>query len=436
MAPEVGTNPFDLRLPWPLVAARWGSVALLTVTAVSGIRLLEWISVPVLFAIAVIVWGRHVVFADNLNGLPRLSAEATGGDSSPLPPASVIVAVRNEQVGVEAAARSLAALEYPDVEILVVDDHSSDATPQILQRVAHESPRLRLLRAPDLPAGWAGKTHACWYGFGESNPQARWLLFTDARVVFHKRALASAVAYAEKETLGFLTSIIGYEAHGLAEESIALIQNRRLVANARAYGGGQPAVPFGLGAFLLIRRDVYAAGGGHSALPGHPLEDFMIAALAKRQGAVCSVADGSEVLSLRRYHGWTDIRTRLVRTVRLCTSDRASNLADRLGLELLLYALPVPVAVAGLVRQAVMHRVDPAALWMTGMAFLVYFAGLASPRLCSRTMCRCRPWTPFLHPLGAALEAWLLVLAIAARLRGKAINWRGRDVRSPAATAG
>src|SRR5438309_2764680 len=97
------------------------------------------------------------------------------------PALAVIFAARNEAAGVEQATRSLLAQDYPELEVIAVDDRSTDDTGAILDAIAAEDPRLRVVHVRDLPAGWLGKNHALQSAAGET--RADWLLFTDADVV-------------------------------------------------------------------------------------------------------------------------------------------------------------------------------------------------------------------------------------------------------------
>jgi hypothetical protein len=427
-------NPFAPSLSLPFVVARLTGAALLIGAVISGVPALEWMSVPVLLWVLLVVWGRHVLFAENLNSLPHLRANASPQNVPlPLPTVSLIVPARNEEVGIESAVRALAAIDYPGLEILIIDDHSSDATPRILQRLACEFPHLRVLAAPEVPDGWTGKTHACWFGFLQSNPGSRWLLFTDARVIFSRNAVSRAVSHAEATRSGFLSCILRFDGENLAEELIAIIQNRGLVSKARAFGDA-PIAPFVVGPFMLIRRDVYAACGGHSLFPSHPREDFMLARSAHRCGATPSAAIASELLSIRRYHGFADMRQRMVRGLRLSASDGVVDLLNRISLELVLGVLPLPLAIGGLLRLGVTRGLQPALAVISLLAFLAYLAGTCTPRNC-RGICRFRSWVVWLHPLGAALWMWLLLLAITERLRGQPISWRGRTIYAPTPAA-
>jgi hypothetical protein len=425
-------NPFESVVSLPILAARLAGAAIVVVALLSGSQSLEWVAVPMLLWTAIVVWGSHVIFAENLECLPNLSAEVPReAVSQPLPGVSIIVPARNEAAGIEPAARALAAIDYPRLEIIIIDDHSSDATPQILQRLARDFPRLHTLAAPDLPKGWTGKTNANTFGFRKSSPDSRWLLFTDARVMFHRSAVWSAIAHAEANHLDFLSCVIRFEGKGLAEELVTAIQNRGVVVGARAFGGGPPASPYGLGAFTLIQRDLYQACGGHARFSGHALEDFMLAKAAYRSGGATGAAIASEIVSVRRYDGFPDLRRRMKRTFRTAASDSVLDLVNRISLEFCLNLLPLAVVAAGVLSMAA-RGFQPALAVMMLLALLAYFAGTCTPRRCRR-ICGYRSWVVWLYPVGAALWIFLLLSAISDRLRGQAISWRDRKVDAPRA---
>src|SRR6478735_1320988 len=110
------------------------------------------------------------------------------------PRVSIIVAARNEETNVEAALESLLAQDYPDLELTVVDDRSSDATPAILARVQARDARLRVVRIDRLPAGWLGKNYALERGAAAASGDI--LVFADADVVMRADAVRRAVAHA------------------------------------------------------------------------------------------------------------------------------------------------------------------------------------------------------------------------------------------------
>jgi cellulose synthase/poly-beta-1,6-N-acetylglucosamine synthase-like glycosyltransferase len=123
-------------------------------------------------------------------------------DPSPqeqLPKVSVIIPALNEAATIEPALASVLALDYPDLEVIAINDRSTDATGRILKRFAASEPRLKVYHIEELPEGWLGKNHALWYGANRADGEL--LLFTDADVVMAKDSLARAVSYPEKPLL-------------------------------------------------------------------------------------------------------------------------------------------------------------------------------------------------------------------------------------------
>src|SRR5512133_478831 len=107
---------------------------------------------------------------------------------SPQPRVSLIVSALNEAATIEPALRSLLAIDYPDLELIVINDRSTDATPAIIERVAADAPRMRVVHLRELPSGWLGKNHALHQGAAIATGD--YLLFTDADAVFAPSAVA------------------------------------------------------------------------------------------------------------------------------------------------------------------------------------------------------------------------------------------------------
>src|SRR5262249_47556006 len=121
------------------------------------------------------------------------------------PSVAIIVAARNEAAMVEQATRSLLALDYPDLSVIAVDDRSTDGTGPILDVLATGDSRLQVVHIHELPAGWLGKTHALQSA--AETASARWLLFTDADVVFAPDTLLRAIALAERSRIDHLAVV-------------------------------------------------------------------------------------------------------------------------------------------------------------------------------------------------------------------------------------
>ena len=136
-------------------------------------------------------------------GLRRVrQLEDWQADAMDLPRVSILVPARNEEPHVEEALQSLLQMDYPNLEIVAVDDRSSDGTGEILDRLAAGSPSLSVVHVAELPAGWLGKNHALAIGAGHASGE--WLLFTDADVTMAPHTLRRAVSYAQQNGLDHL----------------------------------------------------------------------------------------------------------------------------------------------------------------------------------------------------------------------------------------
>ncbi len=197
-------------------------------------------------------------------------------DTDSLPRLSVVVPARDEGSTIRRAVASLLAQNYPDLEVIVVDDRSSDATADVLRELKASDARLVVLRVDELPAGWLGKNHALWRGADRANGE--WLLFTDADVVFARGALRQAVAYAMAEGLDHLTLAPHLVARGPALRAFVAFFGYAFVALWGAYLANDPKSKrgVGIGAFNLLRKSAYERIGTMRALSLRPDDDIRL----------------------------------------------------------------------------------------------------------------------------------------------------------------
>ena len=153
----------------------------------------------------------------NLRDIQPLTPRLPGGENLPL--VSVIVAARNEERGIEAGVRSLLALAYPSLEVIIVNDRSTDGTAAILERVRQSDPRLVVVTVDGLPPGWLGKNHALAMG---AAARGDILLFTDADVVFEPSTIGRAVRFMEDERLDHLAALPDVRLQGVALTALVL----------------------------------------------------------------------------------------------------------------------------------------------------------------------------------------------------------------------
>ena len=245
---------------------------------------------------------------------PKLALERSEGSKI-----AIFVPARNEQANIEACLRSLLAQTYPDYEIWLYDDASTDRTLQIATRIAEEfspkskiqNPKLHVVEGTgDPPPGWLGKANACDQLYlamhGQSDPD--YILFTDADVRHEPEALARAVATAQATEAGLL-SIFPRQATLTWAERLAV----PLMQHWAVYGilplplafslKTGPAFSAANGQFMLFTREAYRACGGHTTVRDQILEDVGLARAVKRAGHRAILADGGPFVYTRMYDG-------------------------------------------------------------------------------------------------------------------------------------
>ena len=236
-----------------------------------------------------------------LRRLPRLEAMdgrlAAGREDWPL--LSVLVAARNEAHTVEQGMRSLLAVDYPRMELIAVDDRSTDETGAVLDRLATEDARLRVVHLTALPDGWLGKCHALQLAADAA--RGEWLLFTDADVGFSRTALRRTVAFAEREGFDHLAGAPGVHAPGTGLALLIATFSLVFTLGSRPWAAPDPrdAAVVGVGPFNLVRASAYRSSGGHAALPLAILDDVILGRVLKRAGfrqamVVATRADGED----------------------------------------------------------------------------------------------------------------------------------------------
>jgi glycosyltransferase involved in cell wall biosynthesis len=216
---------------------------------------------------------------------------------------TAIVPARNEALVIATCVRSLAG--QPEIaEILVVDDQSEDGTAGVVCGLTPETPHLRLLETRGLPAGWLGKNNAAWKGASEA--AHGWLLFTDADAQLLPNAVARALEIAGE----FGATLVSFSPEQITEtwyeKSLIPFVYCRLARRFPYKDVNDPAsrVAAANGQFLMIRRDVYDAIGGHGSVAGEVLEDLALARNVKAAGYRIWFGSGKGVARARMYRSF------------------------------------------------------------------------------------------------------------------------------------
>lgn len=235
---------------------------------------------------------------------PALRGEAA-------PPVSIVVPARNEALNIEACLRSLLAQEYPDFDVVVVDDGSQDATPQIIDKLAEENSRLKVVHLNGkLPEGWAGKPHAMYEGVCAARLESVWLLFTDADTRHQPLALSRGVSEAVYEKVDLFSVLSRIEMGSFWEKLLMPIAIMGISVQypLEAVNSPDSKIAIANGQFLLVRRAMYDKVGGFGGrLRNSILDDRDMALAVKAAGGRLLVRDGRDILSVRMYQSLGEI---------------------------------------------------------------------------------------------------------------------------------
>src|SRR5215475_202355 len=219
---------------------------------------------------------------------------------------SAIVPARNEEAVIADCIRSI-ALQPEVLEILVINDQSSDRTAEIVRTLLTEIPHLRLLETEDLPAGWVGKNNAVWLGAQQA--KGKWLLFTDADAVLAPGATAKAFALAQENTAALVSFSPEQTLKTWYEKALIPFVYCRLARKFSYTEVNDPKSPAAAanGQFLLIQRTTYDAVGGHAAVAGEVLEDVALARRVKEDSWGIWFGPGAGYVSVRMYRSFAQM---------------------------------------------------------------------------------------------------------------------------------
>ncbi len=361
---------------------------------------------------AVTLIGVILVFVDLTVGnlsIPALELQEPA--TAPFPRVSVITAARNEEREIREALYSILHQDYPNYEVIAVNDRSEDRTGEILEAMRTEFPQLQVIHVAELPPGWLGKNHALFTGGNASRGSV--ILFCDADVKFAHSALSRAVGYMQVNDVDHVT-VAPHLEHGTIPLSLAVqFFFLALSIYMRPWKARDPRSKhfMGIGAFNLTRRSAYEKAGTFARIPLRPDDDIMLAKILKQTGASQHVLTGQEMLSIEWYS-----------TLREMVHGLQKNTFAGLKYSVLL--------VVGAVLSNFVLNIWP---------FIAVFATSGLTRTLNLGIClllmtmyagaamlqRGRAWLAIAYPAAAAIFIYILVTATARTISRRGIAWRG-----------
>ncbi len=357
---------------------------------------------------------------------------------------SVCIPARDEERNIRACVEAVLAQDYPNLEVIVLDDRSTDATAGILRDLLMESgsllpelkeqaPSLHIISGSDLPKGWAGKPHALFQASAAARglPGA-WLCFVDADTFLSPTTLSSCYAKAI-ETKADMFTILTFQIMGSFWEKVVM----PIVMTALSVGFSPRKVndperkdAIANGQFILIKRAVYDAIGGHERIKDQIVEDKAISEQVKWNGYRLVVADGYSVARTRMYTSLPEMWEGWTKNIYLGLSDRPS--LTWLGIFgafiALVAALFLPFwpllgifwFLQGGGGLALTVIVKSLLLW----AVIIYARARVAQAM------GISPWYAFTLPLGAAVFAAMMFTSAWRVMSGSGVTWKGRTYAS------
>jgi cellulose synthase/poly-beta-1,6-N-acetylglucosamine synthase-like glycosyltransferase len=378
-------------------------------------HVLQYALVTIAWLIALAWLWKAITAACGLPRIPNLLDSKYNLTPTGRPSVTVIVPARNESADIAATIESLLKQDYPNLQIIAVNDRSTDTTGAIIDTYATQNPtKLYALHIKELPAGWLGKTHAMAFAARQAIAihQTDYLLFTDSDIVFQpeaiRRSLAQAVATRADHFVTFPTPLIKTTGEGMI---LGYLQVMGLWAT-RPWRASDPKSirdSIGIGAFNLLRTPAYQQLGGFDALRMEILEDLTLARRVKLAGLRQRVAVAPGMVTLHWAVGAMGV-------VNVMTKNLFAIFRFRILLVLLACVWLALFCIGPVTCLIFPETRTPAFLTLASIAALYALSSRHS---------RIPSWYAVLFPAGAALFIYSILRSAFTTLKAGGVTWRG-----------
>lgn len=344
---------------------------------------------------------------------------------------SIIVPARNEELNLPRLLPTLIAQNYPNYEVIIVDDESTDGTLDMVKRWANKHEQVKIVRGRPLPAreGWKGKPYAMHQGANEASGD--WLLFTDADTMHTDLSVSSSVAHALSQQIDLLTLFPSPELITPMERLLMPVDFLGLLLLYPHHKVNDPAssLALGNGQFLLISSSVYRKIGGAERIKDQIIEDRELAKIVKSSGYRICLADGRHLLSVRMHKNIREICEGWSRIGPSFRNDPGQVLVVMLGVAantvlpiLLILWSKRSWQTATQIRYVSSYLF---AAWITSLAgWNVAYCFLLRRKI-DRLLNLPLVWA-WTQPIAVAVFASILLYSLARLIIGRGITWKGR----------
>ncbi len=352
-------------------------------------------------------------------GLGRLSDDSF---VSVVRQVSVLVPARNEAAAIAPCARAILASRDVDLELVVLDDGSTDGTDTIVEQLAARDPRVRLVRGRPLPPGWCGKQHACAQ-LAEAATHDTWI-FLDTDVLLSPDAVRRCVAFLDTSQAalvsGFPQQVTGSFLEWLLLPLIHFVLLGFLPI-ARSRNDDSPGLAAGCGQLFITRRDDYLRAGGHAAIRASLHDGIKLPRTYRHAGLRTDIFDASDIASCRMYTRSLDVWKGLSKNA----TEGIASPATILPFTILLAGgqiLPLVLVVWGLAT-----RWSDWPAWAVPVVFVAVALSYL-PRILEAVRFRQSLASVVAHPLGIAVFLAIQWVSLVRRQLGLQTSWRGRSL--------
>lgn len=372
-----------------------------------------------MFAGALMIW---ILFSLNM----RVYRPFSETPMKRTPKVSILVPCRDEALSIKTNILTLLNQDYPDYEVVVLDDNSTDDTANILHNLAKHNSRLRVLKGKALPEGWQGKNHACAQLAEVANGE--WMLFVDADTYHQPDMIKTAMQTIVEEKADLLSTFPKQRFGSLGDELVVPLMFFILLSYLPMYfvskrtWKGLGSFATACGQFILVRRNMYEMIGGHAKLKNRISEGPLLAVAVKAAGGKIILRDGSSKVSCAMYRGFKQAFHGFSRSVFASMGGSIFAVLFFLAFQTFVFILPYVFIFAG---------------WHSGVwgdEARISLATILIPifmRLKIHTRIGMSLKTIVLHPISILLYHWIMINSFMQYRFFKKTSWKGRLYGNP-----
>ncbi|MES0342137.1 MAG: glycosyltransferase, partial [Candidatus Humimicrobiaceae bacterium] len=335
------------------------------------------------------------------------------------PLVSVLVPARNEEKNIGRCLRSLSKQDYHNIEILVLDDNSSDDTARIVEKLSEKDKRIRLVRGRSLSRGWKGKSYACHQLSREASGE--YYVFTDADTLHFPNSISSSLRALLSGRLDALSVFPKQIMVSVHERMVVIFINLAVLALmplGLIRKTRSPKISIANGQFMLFKRSVYRSIGGHRSIKNDIVEDVAISKQVKKCGYRFMVFDGRSAIYCRMYDGFKGVVRGFSKFIFAAMNYSVIKLGVVVSFIMLLFLVPLLLLPFGLYFFNWPLLINVMILSQVSIILLI--------RIAMTFRFKSRFTDIFLHPLSMFYIAVLSVNSVYQAKYGNGIFWKDR----------